>query len=109
MPALDNISWERIAREDAVTYPSDGPDIPGRDVVFDQGFPRPGGVGKLVAAKLQPPDEVPDSAAYLRITDSRGPSASVPAFLGWMFANAPGVSMLEHPVYDIRVIECRAA
>src|ERR1700730_16416821 len=60
MPALDNISWERIAREDAVTYPSDAPDQPGRDVVFDKGFPRPGGFGKLVAAKLQPPDEVPD-------------------------------------------------
>ncbi|MFC7607473.1 hypothetical protein [Teichococcus aestuarii] len=23
-----------------------------------------------------------------------------------MFANAPGVSMLEHPVYDLRVLEC---
>jgi formate dehydrogenase major subunit len=60
MPSLDNISWERIAREGAVTYPSDAPDQPGRDVVFDKGFPRPGGFGKLVAAKLQPPDETPD-------------------------------------------------
>lgn len=47
-------------REDAVTYPSDAPDKPGRDVVFDQGFPRPGGFAKLVAAKLTPPDETPD-------------------------------------------------
>jgi formate dehydrogenase major subunit len=60
MPALDNISWERVMREDAVTYPSDAPDKPGRDVVFDQGFPRPGGFAKLVAAKLTPPDETPD-------------------------------------------------
>ena len=60
MPALDNISWERVEREDAVTYPSDAPDKPGRDVVFDKGFPRPGGFGKLVAAKLTPPDETPD-------------------------------------------------
>jgi hypothetical protein len=28
-------------------------------------------------------------------------------FRGWMFANAPGVSMLEHPVYDVRVLDCR--
>ena len=48
MPALDNISWERVERESAVTYPSDAPDQPGRDVVFDKGFPRPGGFGKLV-------------------------------------------------------------
>src|SRR6201991_48180 len=61
MPSLANISWERIAREDAVTYPVDGPDVPGRDVVFDTGFPRPGGFAKLVATKIQPPDEVPDA------------------------------------------------
>jgi formate dehydrogenase major subunit len=60
MPALDNISWERLMREEAVTYPSDAPDLPGRDVVFDKGFPRPGGFAKLVAAKLTPPDETPD-------------------------------------------------
>src|SRR5207237_9707681 len=32
MPALDNISWERVERESAVTYPADAPDQPGRDV-----------------------------------------------------------------------------
>ena len=61
MPALANISWDRVEREDAVTYPTDGPDKPGRAVVFDKGFPRPGGFAKLVAAKLTPPDEVPDA------------------------------------------------
>jgi len=60
MPALANISWERVEREHAVTYPTAGPDIPGRDVVFEDGFPRPGGFAKLVATKLQPPNEVPD-------------------------------------------------
>jgi hypothetical protein len=29
-------------------------------------------------------------------------------FRGWMFANAPGVNMLQHPVYDIRLLACRA-
>ena len=71
MPSLDNISWERIAREDAVTYPSDAPDKPGRDVVFDKGFPRPGGFGKLVAAKLLPPDEVPDHDYPFILTTGR--------------------------------------
>jgi formate dehydrogenase major subunit len=61
MPALANITWDRVDREYAVTYPVDGPDVPGRDVVFDTGFPRPGGFAKLVATKLQPPDEVPDA------------------------------------------------
>jgi formate dehydrogenase major subunit len=71
MPSLDNISWERIERESAVTYPSDAPDKPGHDVVFDKGFPRPGGFGKLVAAKLQPPDEEPDAEYPFILTTGR--------------------------------------
>src|SRR5450830_284133 len=71
MPALDNISWERVAREDHVTYPTDAPDQPGRDVVFDKGFPRPGGFGKLVAAKLTPPDETPDHDYPFILTTGR--------------------------------------
>ena len=70
-PALDNISCERVEREDAVTYPSDAPDKPGRDVVFDKGFPRPGGFGKLVAAKLTPPDETPDHDYPFILTTGR--------------------------------------
>jgi formate dehydrogenase major subunit len=71
MPSLDNISWERIERESAVTYPADAPDQPGRDVVFDKGFPRPGGFGKLVAAKLQPPDEEVDASFPFILTTGR--------------------------------------
>ncbi len=71
MPALDNISWDRVERESAVTYPSDAPDKPGRDVVFDKGFPRPGGFGKLVAAKLTPPNEEVDAEYPFVLTTGR--------------------------------------
>ena len=71
MPSLENISWDRIERESAVTYPADAPDKPGRDVVFDKGFPRPGGFGKLVAAKFQPPDETPDARYPFILTTGR--------------------------------------
>src|SRR6202167_1765030 len=71
MPSLDHITWERIDREHAVTYPSDAPDKPGRDVVFDKGFPRPGGFAKLVATKPQPPDEVPDEEYPFILTTGR--------------------------------------
>src|SRR5262249_11697721 len=40
-------------------------------VVFDKGFPRPGGFGKLVAAKLQPPDEQPDGEFPFILTTGR--------------------------------------
>jgi formate dehydrogenase major subunit len=71
MPSLDNISWERVQRESAVTYPADAPDQPGHDVVFDKGFPRPGGFGKLVAAKLQPPAETPNEEYPFILTTGR--------------------------------------
>ena len=46
MPSLDNISWERIEREDSVTYPADAPDRPGNEIVFAQGFPTADGRGE---------------------------------------------------------------
>jgi formate dehydrogenase major subunit len=71
MPSLNNITWPRLEREGAVTYPCDALDAPGRDVVFDQGFPRAGGFGKLVAAKLLPPDETPDHDYPFILTTGR--------------------------------------
>ncbi|MBX6746574.1 MAG: DUF2155 domain-containing protein [Acetobacteraceae bacterium] len=59
------------------------------------------------ACDARPPDEVPDAAAFLEMTDSRRPADAQEVFRGWMFANAPGVNMLEHPVYDVRVLDCR--
>ena len=61
MPALANISWDRIEKESAVTYPSDAPDKPGHDVVFGDRFPTQDGRGKLVPARILPPDERPDA------------------------------------------------
>lgn len=57
------------------------------------------------ACNARPVGEVPDAAAWMEITDSLRGNAVV--FRGWMFANAPGVSMLEHPVYDLRVLDCK--
>ena len=59
------------------------------------------------ACNARPPDEVPDAAAFLEMTDNRRAAGAQQVFRGWMFANAPGVSMLEHPVYDVRVLDCR--
>ena len=62
----------------------------------------------VLACEARPPDEVPDAAAFLEMRDARRVSEGTDlVFRGWMFANAPGVSMLEHPVYDVRVLDCR--
>ena len=60
MPSFRNITWERVVREGSVTYPVDGPDVPGNDIIFREGYPTANGRGKLVPANIRPPDELPD-------------------------------------------------
>jgi len=60
MPSIAGISWERLQRDDAVTYPCAGEDDPGQPVVFVETFPRAGGRGRFVPADIVPPDEQPD-------------------------------------------------
>ena len=61
MPSLKGISWERLQREGAVTYPTDGDDKPGNEIIFGNGFPTENGRGRFVPADVLPPDEVPDT------------------------------------------------
>lgn len=61
------------------------------------------------ACRKAPPIEPPESAAFLEITELRPDEGAVPLFSGWMFASSPALSALEHPVYDVWVIDCRKA
>jgi formate dehydrogenase major subunit len=71
MPSLDNITWERLAREDSVTYPCDAEDRPGNEIVFGDGFPTPSGRAKLVPAAIIPPAEEPDADYPMVLTTGR--------------------------------------
>jgi formate dehydrogenase major subunit len=71
MPSLANITWARLERESAVTYPCDGPDQPGHDIVFGEGFPRQGGRGKFVPASIIPPAEEPDAEFPMVLSTGR--------------------------------------
>ena len=55
----------------------------------------------------RPPEETPESAAFLDIWETRPGESAVTLFRGWMFASSPAISALEHPVYDVWVIDCR--
>jgi len=59
------------------------------------------------ACHKTPPEETPESAAFLQIVDVRPDSEAVELFTGWMFASSPAVSAMEHPVYDVWVIDCK--
>ncbi len=63
---------------------------------------------EVKACRVRPPEEPPEAAAFLEITDlGRRESRSSQAFRGWMFASSPAVSAMEHPVYDIWLAGCR--
>ncbi len=46
--------------------------------------------------------------AFLKIWDSKDPSAG-PVFSGWMFAESPALSAMDHPRYDLWVMRCITA
>jgi formate dehydrogenase major subunit len=71
MPSLDNITWERLEREDSVTYPCDAEDQPGNEIVFGDGFPTASGRGRLVPAAIIPPAEEPDAEYPMVLTTGR--------------------------------------
>jgi formate dehydrogenase major subunit len=71
MPSLNNITWERLEREGAVTYPADAPDKPGNEIIFATGFPTDSGRGKLVPARVTPPDEIPDDEYPMVLSTGR--------------------------------------
>ena len=68
---MRGITWDRLTREHSVTYPVDREDEPGRDVIFEDGFPTASGRGKFVPAELEPPDEPPDDDYPLVLTTGR--------------------------------------
>lgn len=52
------------------------------------------------------PDVQPENSALILIQDTRPGEAPATVFSGWMFSSSPAISALEHPVYDITMIDC---
>jgi hypothetical protein len=55
------------------------------------------------ACVVRPTDQPADAAAYLSVTDSHLDSSG---FNGWMLQDEPSISMMQHPIYDLRVAGC---
>ena len=49
------------------------------------------------------PDQPADATAQMTVRDQK---VDAPVFSGWMVRSAPSMSMLAHPLYDIRVAGC---
>ncbi len=58
------------------------------------------------ACDKRPPEEPPESAAFLQVVEQKPGEQPVTRFSGWMFASSPALSAMEHPVYDLWVLDC---
>lgn len=73
------------------------------------------------ACRKTPPTKQPESAAFLQIWEHVLPDAAKKkptkvaddkkntrwVFSGWMFASSPALSAMDHPVFDVWVIDCK--
>ena len=57
--------------------------------------------------RTRPPEEPPETFAYLEIMDKGRREVAEQVFSGWMLASSPALHALEHPVYDVWVINCK--
>ena len=59
------------------------------------------------ACDKRPPEETPESAAFLDISEIKPGEPTEGVYRGWMFASSPALAAMEHPVYDVWVVDCR--
>lgn len=53
-----------------------------------------------------PNTQSPENAGLLEVWEQKPEEGLGLVFKGWMFSSSPSLSAMEHPVYDITVIEC---
>ena len=87
--------------------------VTARISTFEAPFDVPVRFGSLViqarACHKAPPTEPPESTAFIEIDETFETALPRDLFTGWMFASSPEVSALEHPVYDVWVVDCMKA
>jgi formate dehydrogenase major subunit len=71
MPSIGGMRWERLEREQAITYPCENEGDPGVSVVFSDHFPTDSGKARFVPADIIPANERPDAEYPLVLITGR--------------------------------------
>lgn len=61
---------------------------------------------KVQACRKAPPIDQPESASFLQIWEITPRGESKWIYSGWMFASSPALSAMDHPIYDVWVLDC---
>ncbi len=55
----------------------------------------------------RPPTEQPNTTSYVDVEETTLANEQRKIFSGWMFASSPGLTGVEHPIYDVWLIDCK--
>lgn len=55
----------------------------------------------------KPLTETPQTVSFVQVNDVRSNHTVKRIFSGWMFAASPGLNGIEHPVYDVWLLDCK--
>ena len=85
--------------------------ITGRIVSFEVGIDETVQFGALRMQSrvcfTKPPNENPNTTSFVEVEETGTDGKSRKVFSGWMFASSPGLHGIEHPVYDIWLVDCK--
>ncbi|MGE3783675.1 MAG: DUF2155 domain-containing protein [Alphaproteobacteria bacterium] len=80
---------------------------------FEAPVGRPVRFGKLLVTvrdcERSAPEDRPENAAFMEVYEEPAGEPEKRLFAGWMFSSSPALSALEHPVYDVTLLECKGA
>jgi len=85
--------------------------ITGRIITFDVAVDETVQFGTLQITPrvcyTRPPTEAPQTTTFVEVEDISANNEAKRIFSGWMFAASPGLHGMEHPVYDIWLVDCK--
>lgn len=85
--------------------------ITGRITEFDVPIEKTVAFGELKVTPhicyTRPSTEAPNTTSYVDVDELTLKNEQKRVFSGWMFASSPGLSGVEHPIYDVWLIDCK--
>lgn len=100
---------ERITNPTAVFSGLDK--ISGRIIRFDVALNETVQFGALQvtprACYTRPPTETQNTTAFVEVDEITLKAEIRRIFSGWMFASSPGLNAVEHPIYDVWLMDCK--
>ena len=100
--AYENKPFARLRWLDKVTAQTEIVDLPIGDTAHYGDLSI-----RVRACRQQDPLEGAENAAFLQIWEKDQTGEPQWVYSGWMFATSPGLAAMDHPIYDVWVLECR--